>query len=79
MRIDDIAGNEVTFEKTDLEALNASFDSSINVFFPDEVDIEQPNLDLYYADEADLDSTPATDSYVVASWASLFGQWPLTK
>ena len=74
----DIAGNEVTFEKTDLEALNAAFDSSINVFFPDEVDIEPPNLDLYYADEADLDGNPATDSYVVASWASLFGQWPGT-
>lgn len=72
----DIAGNEVTFEKTDLEALNAAFDSSINVFFPDEIDIEQPNLDIYYSDDSDLDNSSTTDSYVVSSWASINGQWP---
>ena len=76
VNIVDIAGNQITFDQSDLEALNASFDSSINVFFPDEIEIEQPNLDIYFSDNADLDNSPSTDSYVVASWASLFGQWP---
>ncbi len=76
VNIVDIAGNEVTFEKTDLEALNASFDSSINVFFPDKVEVEEPNLEIYYSDDSDLDNSSTTDSYVVSSWASINGQWP---
>jgi len=78
IRLIDIAGNQVAFQESDLAALNADLDTEINVFFPDEVDVEQPNLEDYYSDDSDLDSSPATDSYVVASWASLFGQWPGT-
>jgi len=78
IRLIDIAGNQVAFQESDLAELNTELDTSINVFFPDEVDIGEPNLDLYYADEADLDDSPTTDSYVIASWASLFGQWPGT-
>ena len=79
IRIIDIAGNQIHFDQSDLETLGSALDTSINVFFPDEVEIQQPDLELYYSDDSDLDNSTATDSYVVASWASLYGQWPGTN
>ena len=76
IRLIDIAGNQIAFDQSDLEALNAELDTSINVFFPDKVEVEEPNLDIYYSDDSDLDNSSTTDSYVVSSWASINGQWP---
>ena len=78
LMVTDVAGNQKYFSETDILDLTEESSPEINVFFPDEVDVEQPNLEDYYSDDSDLDSSPATDSYVVASWASLFGQWPGT-
>jgi hypothetical protein len=41
--------------------------------------ISEPSADAIYADNDDFDSDPETDSYVLAGWASLFGQWPNTN
>ncbi|MFL2531405.1 MAG: immunoglobulin-like domain-containing protein [Porticoccaceae bacterium] len=38
--------------------------------------IAAPSVDNVISDVDDLDGDSETDSYVLASWASLFGQWP---
>ena len=38
--------------------------------------ISLPSVDNVNTDDSDLDGDSETDSYVLASWASLFGQWP---
>jgi hypothetical protein len=38
--------------------------------------ISEPSADAVYVDNDDFDNDPKTDSYVLAGWASLFGQWP---
>ena len=72
----DVAGNQISLSETDIQAINGNLSSHINVFFPDNLEVTQPNLDSFYSDDQDLDNDPRTDSYVVASWASLFGHWP---
>jgi hypothetical protein len=41
--------------------------------------ISEPSADAIYIDNDDLDNDPETDSYLLAGWASLFGQWPNTN
>ncbi|MGB1328427.1 MAG: hypothetical protein ACPG82_05565, partial [Porticoccaceae bacterium] len=38
--------------------------------------ISEPSANAVYVDNGDFDNDPETDSYVIAAWASLFGQWP---
>ena len=76
LRLRDEAGNQIHFSETDLLELGENSTPEINIFFPNEVEIEEPNLDIYFADDSDLDNTSETDSYVVSSWASINGQWP---
>jgi hypothetical protein len=38
--------------------------------------ITPPSASQIFEDSSDYDNNPETDSYVVANWASLFGQWP---
>jgi predicted outer membrane repeat protein len=76
LRLIDKAGNQIYFSETDLVVLGEDSIPEINIFFPDEIEIEEPNLDIYYSDDSDLDNTSVTDSYVVSSWASVNAQWP---
>jgi hypothetical protein len=72
----DVAGNQISLSESDIQAINGNLSSHINVFFPDNLEVDQPNLNSFYSDDLNLDNDPRTDSYVIASWASLFGQWP---
>jgi hypothetical protein len=62
-------GIRIHFDSSEMTLSDAS-----NPFMTDR--IASPSTDSVFSDTDDFDDNPETDSYVVGSWASLFGQWP---